>query len=149
MLTKQQFEEYIKYKIKTSSNIFEGTPCFEWQRAISKQGYAVANIERKTVLIHRLILFYANNTMPFQTDHRCFNRKCLNILHLEDVTPKENSIRMGKRRIEVKTHCEKGHLLADPNILYTTEKGKLRRRCKQCRHGYINVYQPVYRLFNS
>jgi len=67
-----------------------------------------------------------------QLDHLCRNRACCNPAHLEAVTCKQNLMRGLTRAAanSAKTHCWRGHTLADAYI-YPTPNGST-RKCRHC-----------------
>lgn len=68
-------------------------------------------------------------------DHKCHNRRCINVDHLRLLTLAENSAEPQRR----KTHCPHGHPYDGPN-LGLTNLGH--RFCKTCRALYkANLYQ--------
>lgn len=82
---------------------------------------------------HRLSYQLLVGPIPagMELDHLCYNRRCVNPLHLEPVTHLENL-----RRADVwygirtaKTHCPQGHLYDDAN----TYINQGRRGCRTCR----------------
>ena len=59
---------------------------------------------------------------PLEVDHLCGNKNCVNPLHLEVVTHRENCIR-------ARTHCKHGHPLPPP---IPRPDGTVRRACQAC-----------------
>lgn len=80
------------------------------------------------VYAHRYIWEYVNGPIPegMEIDHLCRHPLCVNPLHLEPVTPEENSRRARK------SICNKGHDLTNPENQRFDEKGR-RRGCMICR----------------
>ena len=87
-------------------------PCHIWQGRTDKDGYGVFTVYSKeankqiTVQAHRFAYAYAHgfDALPVGVssgqrnvlNHLCFKRNCINALHLESITSKENSSK-GKR----------------------------------------------------
>jgi hypothetical protein len=87
---------------------------------------------------HRVAFRLAGGEIPpgFTVDHvaarGCTTTLCCNPAHLEAVTNVENLQRGDaiSQRWRKRTHCEKGHPLAEGNL--TSETG--RRRCRKCKN---------------
>lgn len=69
-------------------------------------------------------------------DHICMNKRCVNPLHLREVTPRISSLENTNgeaAKNSKKTHCINGHRYNDENILYRKGNGAyLIRRCRKC-----------------
>lgn len=72
--------------------------CWLWKGSVNQDGYGVARFDNKPILAHRLayILFYGSIEKGMHIDHLCYVRNCVNPAHLEQVTPQQNSERMGE-----------------------------------------------------
>jgi hypothetical protein len=109
------------------------TKCIEAVGILNSSGYVTQYIEEKRFLAHRLVWIHQYGKIPkgFELDHKCSNKKCINIKHLELVTHAENMRRACSRKQElgtsVKRLCKRGHILTG---LRTRSKGG--RYCKEC-----------------
>jgi HNH endonuclease len=147
--------ERIWRKITVSSiSSYKNSPCWEWQRQSRTDGYGVAFIGKlryefagfppkaRTTVVHRLMyLISVGDPGELQVDHLCRNRCCCNPLHLEAVAQPENLRRGDSSRIvrelaefqSAQTHCMRGHLLEDYNLIVNfDEKGGKHRHCRTC-----------------
>jgi hypothetical protein len=114
--------------------------CWIWTGALSHNGYGTLQIgsrsdgTRRMVRAHRLAyeLFVGPIPEGHEIDHHCSVRRCCNPSHLEAVTQSVNNERSespsGKNA--KKTHCKRGHRLANEN-LYVTRSGE--RHCRTCK----------------
>lgn len=75
------------------------TPCHFWQGSHSGTGrgggYPRMSLDGHTVAVHRVVYINQHGFVPSkkQIDHKCRNRMCVNVNHLEKVTHKENQRR--------------------------------------------------------
>ena len=91
---KSLIERYLM-KIEISNNhFFKNTPCWEF---IGKGGqrYGLMIVDRVMTGMHRVIYEYYHGEIDprLVIDHLCKNKRCSNILHLEQVTYEENGWR--------------------------------------------------------
>ena len=126
-------KELDRFKSKFGSPNENG--CMVWQGSVSDNGYGVFWLRRKSEGAHRISVMVSGRQIPagMQVDHLCRKPKCVNPLHLEVVTPRENQRRgIGFSAVNaVKTQCPKGHPLEDGNLdAYAMKKG--RRACQEC-----------------
>lgn len=107
--------------------------CHIWMAAKSPQGYGIFNIGEHTLIgahVFAYILYY--KIYPkYNVHHICENRKCVNPLHLQDVTVSKH------RFIHYNNKCRRGHELTPENTILS-KKG---RCCKICQ----NVSRRNYR----
>ena len=125
-----------------------GSRCWLWTGGKKPAGYGVFHTggfaNRKTHNAHRWN--FERHRGPIQAgltlDHLCRVRNCVNPAHLEPVTQAVNNARgnsvtaMNAR----KTHCAKGHPLAEGNLV----KYDLKRGMRSCRICY-NAKQAARR----
>lgn len=116
--------------------------CLLWARYTNKKDYGVlqVKINGKWTMshAHRQLYLALVGDIPegYHVDHLCRTPRCINIEHLEAVTPQENN----RRRIFTKrviTHCKYGHEFTGNNIYYR-KNGK--RWCRICKNAYFRKY---------
>lgn len=78
---------------------------------------------------HRVMYENSVGEIPLglEVDHLCMVKACINPVHLEAVTHRENVLRWNKTR----THCKNGHEFTDENT-YSPPNRPGRRYCKEC-----------------
>jgi hypothetical protein len=106
--------------------------CWLWSGRVDGFGYGHFKNQKRSLKAHRVAWTLKRGPIPagMTLDHLCRNPRCVNPMHLEIVTNKENILR-GTSPTAVnalKTHCKRGHELTPENIW--TSRGK--RACKQC-----------------
>lgn len=137
------------------------TRCLEWQGQMTGGrdgvGYgrfsAVATRPQKLVQAHRWL--YEEWVGPIapglELDHLCRNRRCVNPMHCEPVTPLENkrrareAARLGLSPVSVVRHsqkpygvvpevCTSGHVMAGQNLYLP--KRRTTPECRECRRRW-------------
>jgi len=124
-------------KIEVSKiNFYKGVPCWEWTAYINKRtGYGTVKCSGRNQPAHRAIYQIFVDVIPvhLESDHLCRNRKCVNPVHIEPVTPLENQLRgisiVGHNAR--KTHCSQGHEFTNESTLRYAKGGTV-RNCRQC-----------------
>ena len=118
--------------------------CIEWTGGLSGGRYGAITEDspsRKSIGAHRYSYYIFHGYYPKEVDHTCFNTKCVNPTHLEDVSHDVNMKRAdslyGIR--SCKSHCPDGHPYDSINT-YISPNSK-RRSCKTC---YREKYLPKY-----
>lgn len=116
--------------------------CWEWQAA-TQFGYGCFSFEGKDRKAHRFAYERLVGPIPpqLQCDHLCRNRACVNPLHIELVTGKEN-IRRGICSNRLKTHCPQGHKYDRAWLA----QGSWHRGCKTCKRVVDTRYRDERRL---
>ena len=82
-------------RVAISYNEYNGTPCWEWIGNRHKDGYGVFDTNNQRIRPHRWAYEYFIKQIPsnLEPDHLCRSRSCVNPLHIELVTHKENVLR--------------------------------------------------------
>ena len=107
--------------------------CWRWTAARVQDGYGQFKFNGRMVGSHRFAYEQYVGPIPegLQIDHLCRNRWCVNPLHLEPVTQRENILRghspAGLRARASK--CQRGHAFDSVNTYY--DKGGY-RHCRRC-----------------
>lgn len=107
--------------------------CWIWVGACSGSGYAWFWDSGKYFLAHRWSYEYHVEAIPekLTIDHLCRVKTCVNPVHLEAVTQRENTLR-GNTMAGAnsrKTHCKHGHPFSISNTAYRSDGN---RRCRYC-----------------
>jgi HNH endonuclease len=114
--------------------------CVVWWGA-TNCGYGCVGYQGKIRRTHDLTYELANGPVPegFELHHRCKNKRCRNLDHLEVVTRGEhNRIEWRpKAYFAAMTHCKRGHEFTPQNT-YITAKG--RRSCRACHAAWQRTY---------
>lgn len=107
--------------------------CLVSDYSVGSHGYAQIgwhddNGHRHMTLCHRVAWIAAFGPIPVEltVDHRCRNRKCIEIADLRLLTNEDNGRGNGN---SVKTHCLRGHEFTAEN---TWLDGHGYRRCRTC-----------------
>lgn len=108
--------------------------CWVWTAGKDVGGYGIFSPHRHPKKAHRWCYetYVAKVPDGMQLDHLCRNKLCVNPMHLEVVTPRENTLRGNTITAAnaKKTRCHNGHPLSGDNL--RTYNG--RRVCKLCRY---------------
>lgn len=109
--------------------------CWEWITHRDKDGYGQFWAYGKPVSAHRFIFGYYHGEIQKKMiiHHKCYNRACCNVSHLEQKTSKENTLDSDSSNITAvnsrKTHCIRGHEFTPENMYIYENK---QRHCKKC-----------------
>lgn len=119
--------------------------CIEWVGRRSEKGYGRIRFHGRDIAAHRIAYEAAIGPIPagLQIDHLCRNPRCVNPLHLEPVTAKENVRRSESLAAKnaVKSHCKHGHAFTPENII--RKRGY--RHCRICQRAATRDYMRKVR----
>ena len=118
------------------------SPCVLWEGAFDNDGYGRKMSNGKWQPAHRVLWEKFNGKLPvgMVLDHLCRFRSCVNLTHLEPVTPRENTMRgnspfiINKRKVV----CSNGHELEGEN-LSIDYRGF--RQCRKCGRSRWRAYR--------
>jgi hypothetical protein len=87
------------------SHVEKTDTCLLWTGCKTSNGYGRFKVDGKTVVAHKWLWEQENGPVPdgLQLDHLCKVKHCVNLDHLEPVTPRENKMR------EHNPLCPQGH----------------------------------------
>lgn len=125
------------------------TGCWLWNGAKKESGYGTF-FDGKVVTAHRWSYAYHIGPIPAgkHLDHLCRVRNCVNPLHMEPVTKKENDLR-GQSPLAInarKTHCDNGHEFTPENTYVYPGGG---RKCRRCRTDQMIKYNREARPYTK
>lgn len=109
--------------------------CWEWVGRLDRYGYGQFWYNGAQTTAHRVSAAIAGETPEagLHFNHTCRNRRCVNPLHLHQVSPRENTLADGSLAIAKKrasaTHCIHGHAFDTKN---TRIRPDGTRECRCC-----------------
>ena len=111
-------------------------PCHLWTAATDRDGYGQFKIAGRQTKAARFAFELVNGPIAgdLQPDHLCRVTRCVNVAHLELVTPAENR----RRAAAIVTHCPQGHLYDEANTMID---GRGARVCRTCHNERAALYQ--------
>lgn len=118
-----------------SSSVKIDNGCWQWTGYRYGNGYGALSIEGRQRLAHRVSYeeFVGPIPVGLTIDHLCRNRACVNPVHLEPVTGRENTQRA------MRSHCVNGHEFTEANIYRWTDGKRCCRECRRQRNRVRNV----------
>lgn len=120
-----------------------GEGCWRWKQRLTGNGYGQFSVSGRAIYAHRVAYVLNGGVIPdgYVIDHLCRNRWCVNPVHLEPVTQRENARRgirpkSGATRRNIlplgratATHCGRGHEW-NTRTTYLSPSGT--RNCRLC-----------------
>lgn len=124
--------------------IDQDTGCWNWKGSVLLSGYGRLKKDSKSWLAHRYFFTEYVYDIPehLELDHTCRNRLCVNVMHLELVTRKENNIRAGIVNLGV---CRSGmhSITGDDDVVYKSDGTAT---CRLCRNLWAIRYRNTYKI---
>jgi hypothetical protein len=108
--------------------------CHFWTGPLDRDGYGAFYLRRKNRRAHRVAWYEVHGEIPegMVVNHICKTRNCVNVQHLQIVTPRENTLHDSVTVSAInarKTHCPRGH---EYDRIYSTRRGGKSRYCSIC-----------------
>lgn len=123
----------------------EETGCLEWTLYRTAKGYGLTSYRGRTHFAYRIVYELSVGPIPdgLVLDHLCRNPACINVEHLEPVTPRTNLMRGNTRAAKntKKTHCKRGHPFSGENLGITHRGGRF---CKTCKRADTNRWHKLH-----
>ena len=121
--------------------------CWLWDGPTDGKGYGFFKLNNRSVRAHRHSYEMHKGPIPegLFVDHKCSNRTCVNLAHLDAVTAKENADRTvarGRHQHATKTHCRHGHPYSGENLVLVSGE----RRCAECLRRNAREYERRRKL---
>ena len=118
--------------------------CHIWTAWLDKDGYGKFGYQGAKWYAHRFAWAWAKGPLPegLTIDHTCRNRACVNVLHMELVSHKENCLRgTGVSAVNArKTRCPQGHPYDAANT-YRYSGSRTFRNCRACNVVAVAAYR--------
>ena len=120
--------------------------CINFHGAKARGGYGFVRVDGKNLYTHRVAYESQVGMIPegMVIDHLCRNPACVNVEHLEVVTPQINTLRgtSHQARNAKKTHCLHGHEFNEENT-HIDKRGS--RICRSCKRLYMRKLRAAKR----
>lgn len=121
-----------------------GGDCWRWKADRDGNRYGRFKLDGRKVQAHRVAYEMLIGPIPdgLTLDHLCCNPRCVQPLHLEPVTQRENTLRGdGVAAINArKTHCANDHPFDRANT-YVRADG--RRNCRACQRDWKRQHKAT------
>lgn len=133
--------------------------CWHWKKSITTNGYGEfvpnGNGSKTRAHIWSYLFFVGNYDRSLDLDHTCHNntdckggksclhRRCVNPIHLNPVTRKENANNGNcGHYLSERTHCINGHEFNSDNTQFGKDNKRRCRKCRQLEHLKFKLKNP-------
>lgn len=128
----------------------DGTGCWLWTGARNPNGYGQFWSGRRLGLAHRYAYETLVGPIPdgLSLDHLCRVPACVNPVHLEPVSHRENCLRgiSPAAQQAQQTHCKNGREFTEENTrLQILRSGRVKRHCRECAKAYRRAHPEHHR----
>lgn len=129
---RERKNEFFK-KFLDNIEINWNTFCLEWTGDVQLGYGRFWSVRGVTTRAHRWIfILLRNDIKDLVIHHKCKNKACVRVSHLEPMSSKEHA-RLSDSPKREQTHCLNGHKLAGSNLyIYFDKQNRPHRRCKKC-----------------
>lgn len=116
MTPKDLVRFFSKVNVPTIGEELDYVNCWNWATRLNKDGYGLFTIKAKNKMSHRIIYEHYKGEIPdgYVVHHKCYNKRCVNMFHLDMITHAENSSDAARRRKS--KYCTLGHEISGDNI---------------------------------
>lgn len=128
--------------------------CWLWLKSTDAKGYGIFTIKQKNVRAHRFSYQVYKGAIPegLAVCHACDVPSCVNPDHLWVGTALDNNRDIHKKGRfvhwqKLKTHCKRGHLLDERNVIPRNNGQRECRTCqKECHDKWVKIRVEQRRL---
>lgn len=127
-----------------AGKVADPADCIQWVGAITSKGYGSVSINGVVTSAHKAAWQHANGPVPdgLTIEHRCRNRACVNVAHMELLTSGDNTRRQPRiANLRPGGECIKGHAITSDADIYVKPSGS--RECRECRRGHAKARSAV------
>lgn len=122
-----------------------GDECWLWTGKVGRDGYGRFSVKSRWHMAHRWVYEHTVGPIPdrLEIDHLCQVKLCVNPLHLEAVTRRENMHRQPRIAARMaQTECKRGHPFTEAN---TGRDSRGNRFCRACHAAGTRAYKAAKR----
>jgi hypothetical protein len=122
-----------------------GTGCWLWNGRLNDDGYGMTSINDRNMGAHRATTLLLTGDVGSELDHLCRTRRCVNPLHLESISHRENVLR-GEgvaAKYARRNHCKYGHEFTPENTrMYGNARVCLTCKKQKDEESFVRIHGP-------